>query len=88
MFIRYDNDLASQTGRNVAMGLFVVGLLLIGFAMLVWVLKEFFAFVAAGVFVLAGLWCCVNAGKIFFATRSNSRGDGRRNVRVHIHESD
>jgi hypothetical protein len=47
----------------------MVGLLLIGFGMLIMALPELFAFLVAAVFFLAGIGCAITAIKIFWAQR-------------------
>ena len=82
--------------RGFAKGLFVVGLLLIGFGVLVYVLKEIFAAIAAAIFIVAGGGCCYNAVRLFFAGRKirdmdsdfNQDGEYRKNVRIHTEDAD
>jgi len=68
----------------------VIGLLLIGFGMLILALPELFAFMAAAVFFLAGLGCAIAAIKIFWIQRQIDRFDTddmdvyRKNVRIHV----
>ena len=57
MSFRFYTNAISQASRNFAAGLFVVGLLLIGFGFLVFVLRDLFALLAAAVFVFAGVGC-------------------------------
>ena len=86
----------TQMSRGFAKGLFIIGLLLIGFGILVYVLKEIFAAIAAAVFVVAGAGCCYNAIRLFFAARKMrnmdvdfEQGDGyRKNVQIHIKDND
>ena len=81
--------------RGFAKGLFVIGLLLIGFGVLVYVLKEIFAAIAAAIFVVAGLGCCYNAIKLFFVGRKmrnmdvdfEQDGGYRKNVRIHTKDT-
>jgi hypothetical protein len=67
----------------------VVGLLLIGFGMLILALPELFAFLAAAVFFIAGVGCAITAIKIFWAQRHLDRFAShddldayRKNVRI------
>lgn len=86
----------TQLSRGFAKGLFVIGLLLIGFGVLVYVLKEIFAAIAAAIFIVAGGMCCYNAVKLFFAGRKmhnmdidlNQDDEYRKNVQIHIEDSD
>jgi hypothetical protein len=91
MSFRFYTNAISQASRNFAAGLFVVGLLLIGFGFLVFVLRDLFALLAAAVFVFAGVGCGVTALKIFLAQRKldrqiDSAEPYRENVRIHIEE--
>lgn len=79
--------------RKVAGGIFIVGLLLFGFGVIIMALPEIFAFLAAAVFFVAGLVCGITAVKIFLAQRNlnkMSRDDSdvrRKNVQIHIEDS-
>jgi len=69
----------------------MAGLALISFGLLVYWLRDIFAFIAAGLFVFAGLGCAVTAVKIYFAQRrmdkmSGQGNDGRENVRIRFEE--
>ncbi|MHC4758117.1 MAG: hypothetical protein ACYTE8_05645 [Planctomycetota bacterium] len=92
MFYRQYTSAVSQASKSAAAWFFVVGLMLIGFGMLVWVLKEIFAFLAAALFFLIGFFCGVTGLKIYFAQRrfdKMNRGEGdvhRKNVRIHRQE--
>jgi hypothetical protein len=77
--------------KGFSKGLFVIGLLLIGFGTLVWVLKEIFAFIAAAIFIAVGIGCCANAVRFYLATRKtkpfNDDSAGRSdNVRIRIEQ--
>jgi hypothetical protein len=87
MFFRFSSDSFNQISKGYAKGLFVVGLLLIGFGTLVWLFKEVLALIAAAIFVIVGAGCCFNAVRIFFSTwkSAKSEDDGRSaNVKIHI----
>ncbi len=92
MSFRFYTNVISQASRNFAAGLFVVGLLLIGFGFLVYVLRDLFAVLAAIVFFVAGIGCAITAVKIFLAQRelNKAASDGssgyRQNVQIHIEE--
>ena len=85
----------SQMSKGFAKGLFVIGLLLIGFGVLVYVLKEIFAAIAAAIFIVAGGACCYNAIKLFLSSRRMHKMDAdfdqpdgyRKNVQIHIKDS-
>ena len=93
MSFRSYTNIFSQASRNFAAGLFIVGLLLIGFGFLVYILRDLFAILASIVFFVVGLFCGITAVKIFLAQRKLDKmnsDDGttgyRRNVRIHIEE--
>ena len=90
MSFRFYTNAISQASRNFAAGLFITGLLLIGFGFLVYILRDLFAVLASIVFFVAGLGCGITAVKIFWAqhkldkmSSSNSQ-DYRENVQIHI----
>ena len=92
MFLRYYTNAISAASRSFAKGLFVTGLLLIGFGFLVYVLRELFAILFAIVFCVAGLGCVITAVKVFFAQRKlnkiNSKDSQvyRENVQIRATE--
>ncbi len=94
MSFRYYNNVISQASRNFAAGLFITGLLLIGFGFLVYILRDIFAVLAAIVFFVVGLGCGVTAVKIFLSLRKLDKMDSddgtagySRNVQIHSEES-
>ena len=80
----------SQASRNFAAGLFITGLLLIGFGFLVYILRDLFAVLASIVFFVTGLGCGITAVKIFWAQHklgkmnSDDSTGYRENVQIHI----
>ena len=94
MFFKFDSNTFSQATNGIARGSFVIGLMLIGFGMLVFILRDLFAFLAAGLFFLAGFSAIGYAAKIFWAGYKIKRGMGsssktyRENVNIHIHDND
>lgn len=92
MSFRFYTNAISQASKSVAAGIFITGLLLIGFGFLIYILKEIFAILAAIVFCVAGTGCLITAVKIFLALRKMdkmSSGDTegyRENVHIHIEE--
>jgi hypothetical protein len=92
MSFRFYTNVLSQASRNFAAGLFIVGLLLIGFGFLVYILRDLFAILASIVFFVAGIGCGITAVKIFWAQRkldkinSNDSQGYRENVHIHIEE--
>ena len=92
MSFRFYTDAISQASRAVAAWIFIAGLLLIGFGVIIIALPEIFAFLAAMVFFIAGIGCGTTPIKIFLAQRKlgkfetdDSQGY-RRNVRIHTEE--
>ena len=69
MSFRFYTNMISQASRGIAGGVFVLGLLLIGFGVIIVALPEVFAFLAAAVFFLAGIGCAATAVKIFLFHR-------------------
>jgi membrane protein implicated in regulation of membrane protease activity len=86
-FRLYTNWL-SQASRNAAAAIFVTGLLLIGFGVIIVALPELFAMLAALVFFIVGIGCAATAVRIFIAHRRleklnrEDRDTGRVNVRI------
>jgi hypothetical protein len=86
MPFRYYTSLLSQASRTMAASIMVVGLLLIGFGLLILALPELFALLAAAVFFFAGCSCAVVAIKIFAAQRrldKHAPDAYRENVVIH-----
>jgi len=92
MSFRFYTNTISQASKSVAAGIFITGLLLIGFGFLIYILKEIFAILAAIVFSVAGAGCLITAVKIFLAQRkldkisSEDSRSYRENVHIHIEE--
>jgi hypothetical protein len=94
MSFRFYTNVISQASRNFAAGLFITGLLLIGFGFLVYILRDLFAILASIVFFVAGVGCGITAVRIFWAQRkldkinSDDPQDYRENVQIHIEHHD
>ena len=92
MPFRFYSNWVSQVSRNAATAIFIVGLLLIGFGVVIIAFPELFAALAARIFFIAGLGCSVTAVKIYLAHRrfnkltSDHSDDYRKNVQLHIEE--
>ena len=92
MFFKFNANTFSQATNGIAKGSLVMGLLLIGFGMLVFILRDLFAFLAAAIFFLAGFSAIGYAIKVFWAGYRIKRGMGkssqvyRENVNIHIHD--
>jgi len=94
MNFRFYSNALSQASKNFAAGAFIVGLMLIGFGLLIYLLPRFFATLAAIVFFLAGGGCAVTAIKIFYRQRQidklnrDDNEDYRNNVRIHYRDTE
>jgi uncharacterized membrane protein len=92
MSFRFYTNLVSQASRNFAAGAFIVGMLLIGFGFLIWVLRELFAMLFAVLFCIVGVGCLITGVKIFLAQRkfdklaSDDSAGYRENVHIHVEE--
>ena len=92
MIFRYYTNAVSRASRNVAVAISAVGLLLVGFGVIILALPEIFAFLAAAVFFIVGIGCGVTAIKIFLVQRkldkinSDNSSGYRENVQIHIEE--
>lgn len=92
MSFRFYTNAISQASKNVAAGIFITGLLLIGFGFLIYILKEIFAILAAIVFSFSGAVCLITSVKIFLALRKLDKitfedsQSYRENVHIHIEE--
>ncbi len=90
MSFRFYTNTISQASKNLAAGLFITGLLFIGFGLLVNILRDWFGVLASIVFFVAGVGCGITAVKIFWAQRKLDKitsGDSpgyRENVQIHI----
>jgi hypothetical protein len=92
MPFRFYTNILSQASRSMASGIMMVGLLLIGFGVLIIALPHLFAYLVALIFFVAGFGCAATALKILWAQRRMNRfhADGldvyRKNVRIHTGE--
>jgi len=90
MSFRFYTNAVSRASRAFAAGTFVIGLLLIGFGVIILALPKIFAYLFAAVFFFAGIGCAITAVRISLALRkfnktaSDDSQDHRVNVRVHI----
>ena len=89
MGFRFYTNMVSRASRSFAAGSFITGMFLVGFGLLIYLLPEFFATLAAMAFFAVGAGCCVMGMKLFIAQRHleamtrNSSGAYRENVRIH-----
>lgn len=81
----FSQDAASQVTKGMAKGSLITGLFLIGFGMLVFVLRDLFAFLAAAIFFMAGFSAIGYAIRLFMLSGKKKGGDSayRENVRIH-----
>ncbi len=92
MSFRFYTNVISQASRTIAAGIFIVGLVLIGFGFMIYLLPRFFATLAAVVFFVTGAGCGITAVKIFLAQRKLNRLNSddsqghRKNVQIRTEE--
>ena len=92
MVFRYFTDAISNASKSIAAGVFVFGLVLAGFGVLILALPELFAMLAAVVFFIAGAGCVGTAVKIYLVQRHidkitrDDSSDYRKNVRIHAED--
>jgi len=88
MVFRYYSNALSRASRTIAAGVFIVGMLLIGFGFLIYLLPKIFATLAALMFFVAGLGCAITSIKMFIASQKlddveqDDTAAYRRNVRI------
>lgn len=88
MNFRFYTNAISQASRNVAAGVFIAGMMLIGFGFLIFVLRDLFAILFAILFCAAGIGSIATAVKIFWAQRKidkftdEAENSYRKNVRI------
>lgn len=92
--LRFYSNAVSQASRTIATAISIVGMLLIGFGVLIMALPELFAFLAAAVFFIGGIGCGITAVKIFWTQHQVDQYSEetpqvyRKNVRVHREHDD
>jgi len=93
MSFRFYTNAVSRASRAFAAGTFIVGLLLIGFGFMIYLLPKLFATLFAVVFCVFGVGCGITAVKIFLAQKklddmeSDDSEDYRENVQIHDKEN-
>ena len=93
MVFRYYSSAVSQASRSLAYSILVIGLMLMGFGVIIAAMPEVFAYLAAAVFFVLGLGCAFTALKIYLAQRRMCRPESsatdvyRDNVRIHVHHT-
>ena len=91
---RFQSNPFSQATAGLASAVFVVGMLLIGFAVLIYALPELFATIAALFFVFVGVSTIGFSIKLFIASKrlndmsKHHEESYRENVTIHRHLDD
>jgi len=92
MIFRTYSQTLSQASKTMAAGILMVGLLLISLGVLIAVFPKVFAYVVAGVLVVAGLGIAATALKIFLMhrrlTQTASGQDDMRSPNVQVRPPD
>lgn len=92
VFRFFFSEHASEATKGLAKGSLVLGLLLIGFGMLVFILRDLFALLAAAIFFIGGFSSIGYAIKLFVAAHRMRRGSKgpdsayRENVNIRVEE--
>ncbi len=95
MVFRFYSNQLSQATKGVAGWIFMAGLFLVGFGLLVILLQDVFVFIAAGMFFLFGFCVMYYAVRLYLAARRMGKGVPgeqteayRENVKVRIEDRD
>jgi hypothetical protein len=93
MSFQFYSNMISQTSRRLAGGIFVTGLAMISFGLLIYVMPKFFATIAAFFFFIIGFGTCGTAIKMFIAQRQidktiHKSEEYRENVKIRIEHHD
>jgi hypothetical protein len=90
MFFRFHSNHFSRATKKVAAGLFIVAMLFMGFAALIFAIPELFGYLAAIAFFLIGLSLLGYAVRLFAAAgdiekqvEEPEQESYRRNVQIH-----
>jgi tellurite resistance protein TehA-like permease len=92
MNFRFYSNAFSHASRHFAAGAFFLGLILIGLGFLIYILRDLFAILFAGIFVLAGIASIVTALRILWMSRKirkdifDDSDERRKNVTIHYEE--
>lgn len=83
----FSQPTSNQISGTLIKGSLLTGLFLIGFGMLVFILRDLFAFIAAAVFFIAGFSAIGYAVRMWIVRYKINRtgNDGRDNVTIHYH---
>ena len=84
----FDGNPFRQATQGLAKGSLVTGLFLIGFGMLVFVLRDLFAFIAAAIFFMAGFSAIAYAIRLFILQWKMRKDKAvyREGVEVHFED--
>ncbi len=88
----FSQDPFSRVTKGLAKGSLFTGLFLIGFGMLVFILRDIFAFLAAAIFFMAGFSAIGYAIRLYLAMRKlrgpeqKGKNAHRENVQIHVEE--
>jgi hypothetical protein len=84
----FDGNPFRQATQGLAKGSLITGLFLIGFGMLVFVLRDLFAFIAAAIFFMAGFSAIAYAIRLFILQWKMRKDKAvyREGVEVHFEE--
>ena len=84
----FDGNPFRQATQGLAKGSLITGLFLIGFGMLVFVLRDLFAFIAAAIFFMAGFSAIAYAIRLFILQWKMRKAKGvyREGVEVHFED--
>jgi hypothetical protein len=89
MVFRFYSNTVSQASRTVAAGSVILGMVLVGFGFMIFLLPKFFATLAAMVFFVTGAGSAITGAKIFWRQsrldkmNRQQTDDYRENVRIH-----
>jgi len=89
MSFRFYSNTISQASKTVAAGSVIVGMILVGFGFMIFLLPKFFATLAAMVFFITGVGSAITGVKIFWRQSKLDKmnhqqpQDYRENVRIH-----
>ena len=92
MVFRFYSNTMSRASRNLAGGIFMLGLSLIAIGFLVWVLRGIFVMIFSILFYAFGIGCIIFAAKILLTARKFNKAmhdndSGHRDgVRIHVKE--
>ena len=90
MLFRFYSNAVSRASKNVAAGVFVLGLFLVGIGVLIAAMPELIGYMVSGIFFIAGAGCAVTAVKLYWTIRkintppTDPSEAYRKNVQIRI----